>query len=727
MIINVVTAICACVLVAEAVFVIINAFKKNRAERIMFLRGFKKGKCAIIYVTAIPLYCMGHIYNGQDLLKAFFGAVSKIINLVVLKYDTSSIDSLIAVNQLYRYTVYLAFVLVGVNAVLFTLSLTSQHLWCAYHGFKAFFTSKDKLFILGNNKDNIAIYNSASKHSKAIVDNISDKASEQLYLQEIVFLSYSDYSAFIRRTFKRFKIFRRQYILVVNTGSDEVNMAVCRSIVASIEAVKEKDKERLFKNLRVFVFGDPKYEAIYSDIVSSSLGCIDYINKYQKVAVDFIDRYPLSGFMNEGQLDYDTSLVREGVDINVFMIGFGKTNQQIFLTSVANNQFLTEGENGPDIKPVKYHIFDRGNAQSNKNLNHSYYRYEHECAELDSKKYLPLPAIPAEEFYYRLDVNDKDFYDTIRNVSVSGEKNANFIIIAFGSDLENIDMAQKLLEKREKWGLKNLIIFVKAGAWLKSQTLLEQSNCYFIGNELQVVYNIDKIVNDRLFKMAKMRNDTYDLEYTITHNHGTVIDEEFLKKHHEKSNRNWHTKKTHLERESSIYCCLSLRSKLNLMGLDYAEGKQTDPDALTEDEYMLIYAGLDRPVADQYDITANGKPIISYKLNFAHSRRENMAIHEHQRWNSFMISKGIIPASIDQIKNEIKDGKHTNGKSYALRRHGNLTTFEGLVRFRQIVAERDETDESECDVIKYDYQLLDDAHWLLSQFGFKIVRKHSGN
>ena len=56
-----------------------------------------------------------------------------------------------------------------------------------------------------------------------------------------------------------------------------------------------------------------------------------------------------------------------------------------------------------------------------------------------------------------------------------------------------------------------------------------------------------------------------------------------------------------------------------------------------------------------------------------------------------MITKGFVPATKDAIKGEKDEesGKHTNGKSYTLRRHGNLTTFDGLVEFRKMVAERD--------------------------------------
>ncbi len=336
---------------------------------------------------------------------------------------------------------------------------------------------------------------------------------------------------------------------------------------------------------------------------------------------------------------------------------------------------------------------------------------------------------------YHLDVNDTDFYDRIRNIVTRNKSDISFVIIGFGTDLENIDMAQKLVEKREEWGLKNLIIFVKVRVWRQQQTLLEEKNCFFIANERDAVYDIEKIVGDKLFHMAKMRNETYDLEYTITHKPNIVIDEAYLRKHHEDSHRNWYMSKSQMERESSIYGCLSLRSKLNLMGLDYCEVEACNEPGLTEQEYLEIYAKDDMPMVDGYDVTANGKPIVTYTLDFKHSLRENMAIHEHQRWNSFMISKGMIPSSIDQIVNEkAKNGKYTNGKNYAVRRHGNLTSFEGLIQFRRLLAERQKKEqpdfdvlkeELEYDVIKYDYQLLDDAYWLLSSSGFKIIKKET--
>ena len=75
--------------------------------------------------------------------------------------------------------------------------------------------------------------------------------------------------------------------------------------------------------------------------------------------------------------------------------------------------------------------------------------------------YLPLPDLPANEYFDTLDINDKNFYTDIKKILGKSKDNVNYIIIAFGSDLENIDLAQKLVQKKREWAIDNLTIFVK--------------------------------------------------------------------------------------------------------------------------------------------------------------------------------------------------------------------------------------------------------------------------
>lgn len=723
-----VTIVCLALLALQVLFLVGNLIFKKRRQRIAFFRGFKKGKFAVIYLTAIPLYFIGHLRAGQKAVEAFFSAINKMINLVVLKYETGSIKLLMEENPIYRFTVYFCFVLVGINAVLLTVSLTAQHIWCKMQSILCTNTRKNTLYLFGNNSNNVEIYKSDKARKKLIIDNISGEDCENLYMDRISYISADSPEEQMEKMIRGAKSRDRESIFVVNTGDDMKNIALCRKVIDVISSYDKAEKENMFLKIKIFAFGDPIYRAIYEDIVSDSLGCIHYVNKYQKIAMDFIDRYPLAFFMNGEQIDYESSLVKKDVNINLALVGFGRTNQEIFLTSVANNQFLCEKEGKTELKKVNYHIFDKERAENNKNLNHSYYRYKTEMADMREEDYLPLPSLPAEEIFHRTDINDREFYSELKAVVTRNRLDANFVVIAFGDDLENIDLAQKLVEKRSEWDIDNFIIFVNVRTWHKEQTLLEQSGCYFIGNEKDTVCDIERIISDKIFRMAMLRNEIYDLEYDITHTPGIKIDEEYIRKNSEAANRKWYLSKSQMERDSSLYGCLSLRSKLNLMGLDYCEESVSDISGLSEEEYLKIYAKGDMPVTDKNTPKIKGKKIVKYDLNFKDSLRKTMAIHEHQRWNSFMISKGMIPSTRKQISAEkivTEEGKEkfTNGKNYGVRRHGNITTFDGLVEFRRIVALRDKKKEEETDVIKYDYQLLDDAHWLLSSCGYKIIKK----
>ena len=98
------------------------------------------------------------------------------------------------------------------------------------------------------------------------------------------------------------------------------------------------------------------------------------------------------------------------------------------------------------------------------------------------------------------------------------------------------------------------------------------------------------------------------------------------------------------------------------------------------------------------------------------SVRKTFAVQEHQRWNASMIACGIVPSTRKQIENG-------DSKNLKLRRHGNITTFEGLIEFRKIVAQAKGKSEENTDVIRYDYQILDDLLWMFDVNGFKVIDK----
>ena len=728
--VNTIAGICFALLTIEFVYVLCRLAFSDRRRRLVFLKNFKVGRCAIVYVIAIPLYLIGHMYGGKTFFDGLFSAINQCVNLVVLKYSTDSVAQLMGDNVFYATTMYYCFILVAFNALLFISSVAGQSIWRNANAAYVRHCKKDKLFIFGWCEESRQLYASDKSRVKLIVDELTAEEKQELYVGKIGYMPRKAKNC-VSSIFADIKRKNSNYVIVINESTQEQNMDLCDAFVHEIrkyvaESERKNAEQDIFARLQIYVYGNPQYEAIYNDLQKRAYGCLRYVNKYQRTAIDFVKKYPFALFMDEKQLDYSTSLVRDGVEINALMIGFGKANRQIFLTSVANNQFMKQGKDGPVNKQVNYYIYDRENAENNKNLNHSYYRFKTETAGEDKDKYLPLPEMPANEIYCKLDINDNTFYAQIKNVLDSNKKGVNFAIIAFGSDLDNIDLAYKLNEKRREWNADNLILFVKVRQAHNEIALFNERDCFEIGNEKDCVYDINSLTNGWLYSMARSRDELYALEYDYTSgdvDKETIKTPEYVEQCRKKCYKKWFVGRSQLERDSNIYACLSLRSKLNLIGLDCVK-KEAEGKALSDKEYLDVYSKGFPLVQRKDKAELQGKPIIAYDLEFPPSLRTNLAINEHQRWNAYMISKGLVPATIEQILNETDDkGNFTNGKNYGLRRHGNITTMQGLIDFRKLVAEKLGKSEEDCDVIKYDYQLMDDAWWLLDKNGYKIVKK----
>lgn len=715
---DVVTLCCLVILCAYFIFVLIELFFAPRPARIKFIRDFKKGRFILLYLMSFPLCYIGLIYSGSGFTESVFIAFNKVINFAVLKYEYEELIPLMQQSILYKVTINFIFAFIAINAVMFALSLIGQYISLSIHRMVIGLTHKEKVFIIGEKEENVNIYLSEKSPYKLIIGDFDGKQCNDFYMQKIYYQTPSHHQRLVAKIVSG--INRGVVTVVLNTKTDERNIQFCNLFNNEIQ--KLGDKTNLIKQLRIFVFGSPSFEEIYLDIVKNSKGCIRFVNKYQQIAMDFIDKYPITAFLNDSHYDKNSGLVNKNLNINVLLIGFGNCNKQIFLTSVANNQFITGTTENPTIKKVNYHIFDKDDRNGFKNLNHNYNRFEIESEEFVKEDYLPLPDKPAVEHYYKLDINDMSFYKQIK--SIVGDKNSvNLIVVALGSDLENIDLAKKVCAKNKEWGLENCNVFVKSAKYNFCEEYFVDENCSFIGQEKDI-FNIENIVCDKFTKMALLRNRIYDLEYSVKFNSGAIISDADRKQIIEDSERKWYLSKTQFERESSLYCCLSLRAKLNLLGLDCVL-KEDAGIALTMEEFFARYAKDDMPKF--YEMRVEGKPIVKYSCNYPFSTRRNFAVLEHLRWNSFMISKGFIPASKSLILGEkVQKGnscKYTNGKNYGLRRHGNLTNFQGLSEFAELIAKRDNLTLEQADVISYDYQILDDAFWLLDKVGMKIVEK----
>lgn len=649
------------------------------------------------------------------------------VDLVVLKYDYSAVKPLMEANSAFKAVMWLCFVMVALNASFLAVTIVYRRV--LNHVWKERAKNAKKCYVVvGFNPQNKSIVKSIAKKGESancivVAKEVNEDLKKFAFVEKVSYAkveSTDDFAKNLRELFKDFD--NRSVEVIVNTGDDKINLAFTEQIAGVISELSlEKYCPGGDRGLNAYVFGEPENKSTFLKFVKRTSGLVHYVNKYKLVAYDFVYNYPLTEFMDDEQIDYATATVKSGVSLNVALIGFGKANRQIFLTSVENNQFMSIEDGKFVPKAVNYWIYDKRNAKKRQK---SQPRLLPLRERTRTGRVFALAVQADKRKVFELDINDDDFYKSLKeNLSEkSGKKNYNYIIVAFGSDLENLDFAEKICTKLKEWEIfEQTKVFVKIRDDKLKNDVIGSKDVDFtaFGNEGELVYNVNAIVNEKNEALAMDRHRCYELAYAYESEKKKAaqemrdivkIDEDGEKL---KATRSWY-KQAQFQRESNIYGVLAIRMKLQLIGFDLRDKADGEKDA--SDEFMRAYEKDDPIVYDGSEIEGRKGVVYTNDAFKFDSLRGRMAIQEHQRWNAYAITCGMIPMPIAKMK----EGKF---KDFELRKHGCLTTFDGLVNYRKIRAEVEHRSEEETDVIRYDYQILDDVKWLAGRADKKIVKK----
>lgn len=724
---NITIALCLVYMLAILIAVVIQLVKSSRKERLKQVKNFKRGKFALIYIAMLPLYYLAYRHNGVSIDGSIWQSINLCIETVVLKYPFAVTSPLMSANLFYQVTVEIGFALVTLNALMFTFSLVGQvisnaiSLWITCH------FRKKIVVVVGYNANSLDIIKSVNKKiGKAVlISKASPQARDDAFVCKANYVNFDEenFDTKLLRLFHNFD--KRKVSVILNCEDDSKSLLYVKQLSRMIENSNLSTLSLTEDyGLQVYVLGAKSNESVFMHYVEQSKGLIKFINRYEQIAMDFIKKYPMTQFMNETQIDYKTATIREDVNLNVFMIGFGNLNEALFLMSVSNNQFVTIRDGKLQSKPVKYHIYDRHYpngkiAQENesvhsRSLNHGYKRYQEflNLNKANQDDYLEFVPEPAKVYFNPCDISHPKFYTSIHN-ELSNENAYSYIIVSFGTDMENIELAEKLQQKLLEWDISSVVkIFVK----VRDEKLVreirgdfENDTIRIFGTNRSCAYNAASILNEKTEYMARLRHLLYIAEDTQKKQatRSVSLTEKELG---DKARDKWYSYKQ-FQRESNLYACLSIRMKLQLLGYDIAEdGKDCAKEF--ETKYEIGDARTPSP------LSIEGKTIWSYS-NAEQARqsiRWNYAVQEHQRWCANMICNGVIPSMKAQI---IKNG----GRILDKRLHGNLTTMNGLIEYRELITKATGTSIEEADVIRYDYQIMDDIVWLLHKCGYNLIKR----
>ncbi len=146
--------------------------RRDRKERIVFLREFKKGKCVAVYLIAIPLFFIGYDYVQESGTYAVFETISRtfnsVVNMIALKFEFMSVETLMKDNHFYGAAVISCNIICLFNTFVFVASLAQQFFWESSCLTRFNRKADAKYIIVGDNPGNRRIYKSIKKGRKIL-------------------------------------------------------------------------------------------------------------------------------------------------------------------------------------------------------------------------------------------------------------------------------------------------------------------------------------------------------------------------------------------------------------------------------------------------------------------------------------------------------------------------------------------------------------------------------
>ncbi len=431
---------------------------------------------------------------------------------------------------------------------------------------------------------------------------------------------------------------------------------------------------------------------------------IDCFNRHDLISLNFIENHPITRFLPQEFIDYETATIKNDKQINVMYIGFGKVAKALYRSQLMNDQLVTikktsDGSRHIESFKINYYAFDH-QVDGLNNKNNSFYsdRYDNNINKYTTDEYFDsIPKLNNLK-YFPLELDSNEVFLKINKILFNNEDNNTFnrIIVSFKDDIDNIDYALKLKELFYKNGYNEnsdrYEIFVRirdSDSVNIVNKLLGDKHIKIFGN-ISNIFNHDIIVKEKQMNIAKLINSEY-------------------KKGKGLYATGWY-ELPYIKQFSNLYASINLRLKLNLLGYDYKITNYLIDNNNCIDKLNEILS-FNSSINDYKDYLffKNIKP--NTRLLAIHL----LAYQEKLRWNAFYLMHGYVPMKINSIEVRNINGKLKQKKDDDdLCVHGCITTYEGLDKYHMLLAiltcnHNDKSIEynlNDVHTYKYDYMLI---------------------
>ena len=412
-------------------------------------------------------------------------------------------------------------------------------------------------------------------------------------------------------------------------------------------------------------------------------------NRYENMTNDMCSYEPLSTYLPREFINEDTS-IKLDKKINVFLIGFGWANQEIYKKLLINNQFVEQTKEGYKAHLVNYYIYD---INKDKKSVYTVDGIEDLFARLEKHKdeYFDLPEKLSNTVFM---AKNAEFAGVLNEFEdICGDKNSmNYFFISHRDNYHNLNLTSLIYERVKSY---NFHIFTRTTELSLCDKNLE--NVTYFGNQIKYLVH-DKIVNYELYNIGVKVNDAYVGHATSLHD---LLKKDFIKIY------------------ANYYQAMNIRKKYHLLGYDFVKENELKPeDQLVKEEefYNRIGIGSIKEYADYYK----------------HSNLAAAVATEHLHWNTEYFVFGYKPL---KVADHVISGDRVVEQDVANKLHGALTSLKGLdLRAKHILKLYQELGYKEkvlfsvdgdnsVEALKYDYQFLQSSYNYLRAEGYAIIKK----
>jgi hypothetical protein len=637
-----------------------------------------------IIVLGVGLYTYGLIYqdpnpNYLDVVLKAFGNTSQILRGI---FRTSDIMPRINNDVLFLISAYAIHVLgFGYTYVLvFAIFFKNLNLRMRFHLQKW----RSHILVLADDdrlKYFLEAYQFDHKHAPKRAINLA--LSKRLQASKDIKTNYQ-----FKPGVTTFDSFHQplSHLLGKHQGSSVVSLiSQDEAVLALIEQLNRFFKLNPKSPLTVHVLYEQEERLRVYESFNQFRDKVHFFSYAQLVSQAFIVDFPLTRLLPLEYINPEKATLKK-VSIRYHMIGMGETNVSLYKHLFVTNQFpQTQSSILPKDwfgqEPVQYHLYGTQPSMDQLLLNTDIYK--------TSKQFLPFPQLSSSTTYHRVDHTPKSVIHKIKD-SLLKSIDFQVIVIAFGSDLDNLSILQEVRDLVLKFRLfQSVRIFVHMTNkdYVEGSSLFEQSFVEAFGQGTSV-YRTSSITNPIFQRMAK---NIYGLLHPKGH-FATL---------------------SYSQKNAYMYEALSLRFRLNLMGCDLVIQEK----GLSEKKFLELYDPFQYRPDNLDHLRAKNDADLSKYAPKKVSVRSYLAQQEHLRQSAFLLLQGFVPMRIEDLiqRGELRDDLNAEDSR--------ITSFDGLFTIQKLLREKRSLTYPESDVLYPYFVTLDHVYAVIKQTPYKVVDK----